>query len=455
MATIVLDLYDIGVRISDESRVIIDSEGYALIESEQSIITGEQAKQHARLRPREITTQFWGELSSHSKTKLVVSNAELAYWHLHSIWRQLPSDDHEVIIITPNTVSKQDLGLLLGICEKLSINVVGIVSNAVLALPYPLPDCKVVYLDLLQHRIALTEITFDKENIKVQQPQKIIGYGFHILINNLAKTIARKFISETRFDPMHLASDEQQFFDKLPLWLNALENTNSVECSLSNEVSKYAISLDKEYLLNANKNVFSEITNYINIFFHNHETIAIVCSPSCSQVFGLLDYLKTLPGCAIISKEKLDVAVSALQHKKSIKSDGNKIHYTTTIENRFPASSSDIKFNSGTLSRLTENPTHLLLNNQAYSLHTDLYIAKQPHRNNLHIQTIEDSDAVCKISSNGMVVEVKKLKKSVITLNGEPLNEKSLVRVGDSLYIFDGALPIIFIRVHGNEASNY
>ena len=79
MPTIVIDLYDIGVLVSDGSQVLIDSASCALIESYESIIIGEPARQQARLRPREISTQFWGQLSSSSNTKLVVSNAELAF----------------------------------------------------------------------------------------------------------------------------------------------------------------------------------------------------------------------------------------------------------------------------------------------------------------------------------------------------------------------------------------
>ena len=453
MSTIVIDLYDIGVLVSDGSQVLIDSASCALIESYESVIIGEPARQQARLRPREISTQFWGQLSSNSNTKLVVSNAELAFMHLQSIWNELPDSDYEVIVAIPNTFSKQDLGLLLGICEKLSIPVIGIVCNAVLAAISPIPDCKTVYLDLLQHRIAITEIDYSVTNISVNQPNKVLSYGLHSLINYLAKDIAQKFISETRFDPMHLAADEQQFFDKLPLWLNTLENSESVECSLTSNSNTYCVQIEKEFLLHTNQKAFADVANYLNMQFHNHETIAIVCSASCSQVFGFLDFLKTLPGCAIIPIDKTIVSKYALLNKELIKSEDNSIHYTTSIK-RNRADGSDITFNPGALSKLADVPTHILFNNKAYPIQSDLYIAKHSSKNSLMIQNISDDNAVCKVSKKGVLVEVEKLNNCIVKCNNEPLNIQTPVQVGDKLFIDKHATAIQFIKVYQDEAQN-
>ena len=454
MPTIVIDLYDIGVLVSDGSQVLIDSASCALIESYDSIIIGEAASQQARLRPREISTQFWGQLSSNSNTKLVVSNAELAFRHLRSIWKELPKNEYEVIVAIPNTFSKQDLGLLLGICEKLSIPVVGIVSNAVFVAQSQIPNCKTVYLDLLQHRIAITELNYSGDNISVSQPNKILSYGLHSLMNYLAKDIAAKFIAETRFDPMHLAADEQQFFDKLPLWLNTLKISENIKCSLTSDLNTYSVELDKEYLSHANQKAFNDIANFLNMLFHNHETIAIVCSASCSQVFGLLDFLKTLPGCAVIPIEKKTISKNALLNKELVKSEVSSIHYTTAINCDRKISDLNIKFNPGALSKLADVPTHVLFNNQAYAIQKDLFVARHSSRGNLLIQSINDEDAVCKISKKGILVEVEKLNNCIVKCNKEPLNVQTPVQVGDCLYIDDHTTAIQFIKVHQNETQN-
>ena len=176
---------------------------------------------------------------------------------------------------------------------------------------------------------------------------------------------------------MHLAVDEQQYFDKLPLWLNALESSNTVECSLFSDTNTYRVQLNKEYLLHANQKVFSEIANYLNVLFHGYETITIICSASCTQVFGLLGFLKTLPGCAVIAIDKITIAEHALLNKESIKTENKQIHYTTSVKLNNNTTIPNITFNSGSLSKLTDIPTHVLFNHQAFPLQTDLICGKK------------------------------------------------------------------------------
>ena len=152
---------------------------------------------------------------------------------LNTSGAQLITRIKSVILITPVHLDKHDLGLLLGICKKLSINVAGIVCNATLAMQQPAKDCKAVFLDLLQQQLAVTEIIQNDTGISLKQPSRILDYGLQNFIQNCAKTIAKKFIAETRFDPLHAADDEQHFFDKLPLWLASLSEKDSIECKLS------------------------------------------------------------------------------------------------------------------------------------------------------------------------------------------------------------------------------
>ena len=100
MPTVTIEFYDSGVRISDGKNILANSVSCALIESDNTILVGEQAEHQAHLRPRESSINFWGQLSENSDTKHVISNAEIAYRHLEHIWSLANYSNQDVILIT-------------------------------------------------------------------------------------------------------------------------------------------------------------------------------------------------------------------------------------------------------------------------------------------------------------------------------------------------------------------
>ena len=453
LPTVVIDLYDSGVLISDGEQVLVDSASCALIEPDKSICVGELAEQQAHIRPREISTHFWSQLSADSNTKYVISNAEIAFKHLQFIWGQLEKPDYKAILATPDTLSKQDLGLLLGICEKLSIAVSGIVSKAVLAPQRPVTQGRLVYLDVMQRQIAVTNITQSKTGVTVTQASTILAHGLQSLVNNLAKSISHKFIAETRFDPMHKAEDEQQFFEKLSHWLLQLETADSVECELISDSNHYCIQLHKKHLLNINQFAFKEIANCLNALFQDQDAVAIICSPTCAQVFGLVGFLKALPGCAVLTLDQNSAAKYALLNQEQIKAKTKHIHYTTTLERNNKLTPLELDFNTGSLSDLDKTPTHLLIDNYACSLAQEVFINKNSNANNLIVNSISSDASLCKISTEGLLVEIKTLNNCSIKLNDEPLITQQSVQIGDRLSIEGHADDLHFIKVNQDETQ--
>ena len=450
MPIIIIELYDSGVRISDGKNILANSVSCALIESDDSILVGEQAKHQAYLRPRESSINFWSQLSENSDTKHIISNAEIAYRHLENIWNSTNYSDQEAILITPVNLDKHDLGLLLGICKKLSINVAGIVCNAALAMQQPAKDCKAVFLDLLQQQFAVTEIIQGVIGLSLKQPSRILDYGLQNFINNCAKAVAKKFIAETRFDPLHAADDEQQFFDKLPLWVDALSEKDSIECKLSIGEKHFTIQVENEYLQSANKKLFEETAAHLNLLFHGHNKIAIFCSSSCKQVFGFYKFLASLPGCAIVQLEEISLAEQALRCRNEIIT-GEKIHYTNSLSWQDSSSPPSLDFAPGRLSNLSSIPTHILINGHAYSLHQELFIADSNVASEPRILLEKSTDSLCKIFSRGLNVEVHAFTKQSIILNNNLIKTISTANIGDVLNIKDREINCQFIKVINNE----
>ncbi len=450
MPTVSIEFYDSGVRISDGQRILANSTSCALIESDGTIKIGIDVEQQAHLRPRECSRNFWSKLSKNSDTKFVISNTEIALHHLKYLWDSADVADKESILITPTTLDKQDLGLLLGICKKLSIKVVGIIANAVLAMQHPTNNCKAVYLDLLLRQFSIVEIIQNDIGMSLQQPNQVLNFGLTNFIQNNAQSIAGKFISDTRFDPLHSASDEQQFFDKLPIWLSELSENNSIECKLTSDDKMFSITIENEFLQTTNKLLFSEIASYLNLLFHDHDNIAIYCSSNCKQVFGLNDFLTKLPGCSIIQLDEISLAEKASQYRNEIILD-EQVHYINAlpwINNKTPDL---LDFSPGKLSNVSSVPTHILIDGHAHSLQQGIYIENNDTQTKVIITTEKTSNSLCKIIATNLFVEVRAFDKQLIYLNDEKVENITTANISDCLNISNHSSNYFFIKVVKNE----
>ena len=448
---VIIEIYDSGVRVSDGERVLADSVSCALIESETSILVGTPAEQQAHLRPRESSTSFWSRLADSSDTKYSISNAEIALHHLESVWRSANCTNENTILITPSILDKHDLGLVLGICKKLSINVAGMVCNATLAMQQPSQGCQAVYLDLLQHNIAITTILQSDSGVSLAQPSRIINYGLTTFMQNCAQAIAKKFTSETRFDPLHSADNEQQFFDKLPLWLTMLNENNSIECKLSSGGKDFSIQINDAYLETANKKLLEEIAAHLNILFHDNELIAIYCSPSCKNVYGLQEFLFRLPGCAIVQLDELDLVSQTLACRDEILT-GDQIHFVNALSWHHEPEVNNLDFSTGRLSNLSNTPTHILINGHAYGIKQDIFLAKNETGKEPRIVLKEANDNLCKIFTNKLSVEVHVNNGKHVKLNQQAIESVIAAKIGDILSIPDCDTNCFFIKVISNEA---
>ena len=447
--TVIIECYDSGVRICDSDKLLANSASYALIESSDSILVGEEAEHQAYLRPREVSTAFWSNLSENSSTKYVVSHAELAFRHLKHLWQLAKCSDQNVILITSANLDKHSLGLLLGICKKLSINVVGMVSNAVLALQQPIENCKVVHLDLLLQNLLITELNQNETGVSLKQPSHVLNVGLQHFNQNCAKTIANKFITETRFDPLHNASDEQQFFDKLQLWLTALKNNQKIECKLTINDNAFSTTIDQQQLQRTNRLLFEEIAAHLNILFHKSSALAIICSASCLQAFGLYEFLSSLPGCAVVQLNEENISESALHVSNEI-TTGDQIHYINSLtwQNLTPQ---QIQFNLGAISNISSIPTHILINGHAYSLQKDVFIDNTDASSEPRILLEESADCLCKISTDNVRVEIYALNSKIIHINENAISTVSSVKTGDILKIEGNQIACQFIKVVHHE----
>ena len=455
MSTVVIDLYESGILISDGKRILANSPACALVDTPTDILVGNAAEKQMHLRPQDINTGFWADLGGQSTTRHAVSHAELALHHLQFAWSLLDRQDHDALLAVSGTLRKRELGLALGICEKLDISVLGIVNKAVLAIPGPVPEARLVWLAVLQERTILSLVAQDRKQVSASRPGRVIPYGLQSLMQVQAKWIAAAFVRETRFDPLQKGEDEQLLYERLPHWLATLQSLESVGCELHTEGQSHRIQLHRNEVLGINQAVFEEIAICLSELLPDHK-VAIVCSPTCNQVFGLNEFLKNLPGCVTLGTDPTRIARQALRYREQICTGDKAVHYTTTLRWDKSTRVELLEPNSGLLASLPNCPTHLLIGSDAWPLgeKQELQLTRDHHEIRLALDPVCNESGVCRIQKKSMRIELRHLKNYKIRLNDRRLSEPQTVQSGDRLRIDGYRNEVLFIKVQEHETPH-
>ena len=156
----VLEFNDAGIRVSDDSGVLLSSPGYALVNGKR-IEFGEHARKQSRLNPLNCYNQFWHKLNLDPFARPVAHyrhNADIAFSHLQDLAAatELKGD---VLLAVPGSFSRQQLAILLGLIKQCSFRAVGIVDAGLAAAIDQTHSDSVIHADLQLHQVVLSKLT--------------------------------------------------------------------------------------------------------------------------------------------------------------------------------------------------------------------------------------------------------------------------------------------------------
>lgn len=218
-----IELNDAEVRVATEAGVVATEPGYALVDGD-ALTVGVEAYREASLKPRQVHNRFWTDLDqqpirghdAHSLT-----NADLAHAQLSRLWDLIGDDVEEVLFVVPASFRREQLALLLGIAAASDIPVRGLVDAAVASCTSASPGARMFHWDVGLHAAFISELSQD-EGVGHAAFETIDEQGLAALREGWVSCIARAFLDQTRFDPLHDAVSEQALYDGLADSLDAL-----------------------------------------------------------------------------------------------------------------------------------------------------------------------------------------------------------------------------------------
>lgn len=257
MAIACLDINDSNLQLWHGGKRL-QSPGYALLERGQYRF-GSDARAAARLRPREVSTRYWWQLSTDPLQPALGParhSADLVHAHLLDLHSEAGSPG-ELLLAAPGSMHKEQLALLLGIIQQCPFDAVGLVNRSVVLASLHAADGPLFHLEIQLHQALLSELRAENGTVTFQRATALPASGLLQLQERVVEAAATAFIRQTRFDPRRRAETEQQLYDALPKVLQQLQQSN--ETSLT--VNGYHARIARDDLKAASAALISSVSS--------------------------------------------------------------------------------------------------------------------------------------------------------------------------------------------------
>ena len=382
MSLITIELSDAGIMAagSEDGELLavdgLDSEspGFALPEK-SGLLVGKKAEKKAHLFPRQIISNFWDHLNTEPLEQpgnyIPQSTAEIAFNHLGSIWQKIKNSGRDVILVVPAFYTKQQLGLILGIANELSIPVKCFVPLALAASPGIRPGKMMLHLDIHLNRLEVTCLD-QQEQLSMKDTATATEKALIHLHRKWAEAIAHEFVKTTRFDPLHRAAAEQELYDRLPGILFNLQHSSSIAFDMTGGSRTYGITLTRDLFMRQAETVYTEIRQLIQALWKKHrkkETAAVLfITHRLTRLPGCREFLSAIKGVETVELEKGAAARGALriQHQLPDHADSEEISFLTSLP--LPPDQLNQTRTRPRTDFGNPSPTHLLYRSIAYPI---------------------------------------------------------------------------------------
>lgn len=446
----VLEIGDIGIRVSDQNEVKLLSTGIAYIAQGQSVF-GAQAQHCLRIDPLNCQHQFWDRLSVEPFAKPLVGyrhQADLAFAHLQAIAKQ-GLIEGDVLLAVSSHFTRAQLAVLLGLSKHCPFNIVGMVDSALLAATTVASKKAVIYLDLQLHQIVVTKIRQEGSELAYVEHAQLPATGWMQISETLLQFLNSVFIQQSRFNPQHDANTEQYLFDTLPQWLqniNASEDGRNTEgdtahgqsINLMHKKKLYQVQIPHSSFVAKMAKVYESLNEQIAQFSDDQECVLVLSSSM--QMLPRIRQALQIHGAQVMDLDEHALAQAMYAQSDQIRSKPDAIHLMTSL--LVPDKQISIE---DKVQRI--EPTHLLAEYRAQSIDEHMAIFIQDKRLCVAAYTKLHNELILGqiLRQNGQIL-LSPVGQGLM-LNDRELTQRECLNVGDKIGAHSLSAQLTLIRV--------
>ena len=445
MALNVIELNDSGIKVGDESGIIVQSPGFALV-LDNKLEVGETAEQHARLQPTNSFNKYWQDLNLEpiSHGNKFRHYADLAYAQLMHL-AEVGEIKNDVIFAVPGNFSRQQLAIILGLAQQSPFTTIGVVDSALAAAVTAAQAEHTVFADIQLHQVVLTKLAIVDDYLATEGVVQIPGVGNQNFMNLMMQIATDMFIQQCRFNPQHNAESEQQLYNELPKWLLQDVKEKTLQLELKSASAMHTAKLPRAMLITSLNEYYKKINEQINAITLDNNT-QLLLSKTLSELPGFQASLNQ--NCSVAIVEDHLVNAACYQYRDIINSSDEGIHLVT----KFPVESLGPKETESDTPEATDNPTHALFLNRAISIST-IEIKNNVQLNGsvaavkvivMNIENLPESLGRIDKRSNGVYLNSGEQE---VFLNDKPVTGEQLLALGDRIRFASDGEEISLIKV--------
>jgi len=452
MSVKVIELNDSAVSVSDETGLLVQSPGFAVV-GDRGLEVGRAAEQQVRLRPTDSFNKFWHQLSL-EPLGYSIGNvrhfADLAYAHLLHVAEEAELDG-DVIFAVPGNFTSQQLAILLGLARQCPFSPIGVVDAALASAMKLVEKPNVIFADIQLHQALLTRFSIKDGNLQRESVVQIPEAGLQSFINLVMQLATGLFVQQCRFNPQHNAESEQQLYNSLPEWLSQFgENRSSLLMEIKTANAVHHAKIPWETLMQKLGDFYTRIYKQIGSVSREPETQIVISS----ALANLPNFTASLP-----AQEDLQIAVpgslgkTCIELAQYINSDDDGFQFVTRLPLGGEVNVEQLSKPVSDVVGDSADPTHVLFGSHALPLGkvTISNDDEQDHAERVNGKNIQ-------LAIDGLPAYLGQIEKegnkvSIVCgeagafLNGEKITGKQQLELGDLLQFTDNSEAIRLIRV--------
>jgi hypothetical protein len=415
------------------------SPGYALLSVEPPAV-GDEALRVSRAEPLSVNNHFWNELDERPMIGRLAggrSHADLAYLHLARVWNAIREGAQAVRCVVPPTLRSPQLALFLGMAREANMPIAGFIDTAVAAAATWPGSGRLLHVDLHLHQAIITAVSIG-ENVRRERSDVVPGIGWLGFLEAWMRMIAREFITETRFDPLHQADTEQRLFERLPALLEHLGANDSVEVDVSFGAEQHSLELAREHFVHQADPLYSDLLMRVHrLRTAGHQT-TIALTERAALLPGLVARLAEFNDCSV-GRAAPGVSVRTACAFGELWEGGEESVQLLTAAPRLAAGPAEwTLLQEAQRSEPVAAPTHVLYRGQAIALGSDpLVIGLAPSGAVRALQVVGAAAGVsrvhCSLVRTPQGVTVVDHSRYGTWLNDEAVVGRAPLRAGDRL----------------------
>jgi hypothetical protein len=453
MDRLAIEINGAGLLVADSREVLASEPGYAIVDAARRV-TGMAAYNQARLQPAKTRSGFWSGLRVAGST--AESNAELAYEHLKQVWNQAGRPSAGAVLIVPGSYDTEQLGLVLGIAQECGIRVEAMVDAGVAASALRYDGRQLLYVDASLKTVSATRVN-QAEVATIDACEMSQATGLAEFTDEMVRAIARVFVLETRFDPLHKAETEQALYDGLPVWLEALYREGVVTAEIRHAGEPVAVELTIERVRSASLRLFREIANLIASLRTPGMPAVVQINHRLARLPGLRAELQRIEGIELSELAPGFPAVSALQRMRGDDGADDEVRLVRRLP--FTGRSDTLEVAPRSAPERTEShvePTHVIFEGIGYRLDNGrVEVANGPPTSALNgTRTIvigrrggSAGGTHCVLQFDNGTLAVQRSAGASLSVNDDPVETRRELRIGDVVRIGDPAAELHIVAL--------